>query len=748
MGAVYRAVRADEAFEKVVALKVIKRGLHLGDIVRRFHQERRALAGLDHPYIGRLLDGGSTPEGLPYFVMEYVDGEPIDRFCDGRRLTIDQRLPLFRKVCEAVEYAHRNLVVHRDIKPDNILVLADGTPKLLDFGLAKLLSELPEVDAQAAATRLMTPDYASPEQIQGRPVSTSTDIYSLGVLLYRLLTGRRPYDISRAAPLEAARVICDTEPVPASAAAFAPLSASGAGPAGGLSAADICERRNTTPRALRRRLEGDLDTIVAMAMRKEPERRYRSVDQFSDDVGRHLAGLPVLARRDTIAYRTGKFVKRHAPAVALAAALLITLMGSTIVATWQARIAGRARDRATGEAAKAAQVTEFLEDMLASAAPGIQGRDVRVADVLDAASTRLHGALGGEPETKAALLTTIGKAYLSLGLYDPAEKHLSEALGLREKSASTAPADLASTLEGLGAVLTERGEPVAAEPLLERALALYRQAYGPEHPDIAGILNRLGSGFQLQGRTAEAERVQRESLAMRRKLLGRVHRDVADSLNDLAVVLGTKGDFAGALQLHREALDITRKVYGADHPDVASTMINLAYALEMTGDDASAETMYRDAVAMRRKLLGNEHPETAWAINSYAGMLFARGDYERAEHLFREILTLRGHTLPDTHPMTMSTLLLLGRSLAARGRLSEAEPVLQECLALRRKTLGRDHFLVSNTESIYGEVLLRLGQSGAAGPLLRSGYSGLLARLGPKHQWTVEAKQRLAELEN
>ncbi|MGH9162450.1 MAG: serine/threonine-protein kinase, partial [Vicinamibacteraceae bacterium] len=381
MGAVYLAERQDGQFEQRVALKLLEHDTTRASVVQRFEQERRILAALNHPGIARLFDGGATSDGRPYFVMEYVDGMPIDRYCDDRRLTVDQRLRLFTKVGEAVQHAHRNLVVHRDLKPSNILVTANGEVKLLDFGIAKVLDAgVAHASAAHTNTRVMTPAYASPEQLRGETVTTASDIYQLGLLLYELLTGRRPYGRYERTPHELERAISETAPLPPSTAVTGGDTSRDrrTGPVadGEGSFPEIASRRGgTTPERLRRRLSGDLDTMVLMALRKEPERRYATVAQMTEDVLRHLSGLPVRARPDTLGYRTSKFVRRHARAVAGVAAALILVVG--IAGYYTTRLAV-ARDRARLEAEKAAQVSQILTG--ACPVPGPEGHAASTPD--------------------------------------------------------------------------------------------------------------------------------------------------------------------------------------------------------------------------------------------------------------------------------------------------------------------------------------------------------------------------------
>jgi serine/threonine-protein kinase len=579
MGTVFRAVRDDDQYLKQVAIKLVKPGMDTAFVLNRFRYERQILANLEHPYIARLLEGGTTEDGLPYFVMEYVEGRPITRYSAEAKLSLPQRLTLFRAVCEAVAYAHQNLVIHRDLKPSNILVTPEGVPKLLDFGIAKLLA--PELLSETTertltAMRLMTPDYASPEQVRGEPVTTATDVYSLGVVLYELLTGRRPYQFENFSASEIERVICQTEPEKPSAVAHGAAA------------------------KLRWQLAGDLDNIVLMALRKEPERRYRSVEQFSEDIRRHLAGLPVLAREDRLGYRISKFVQRHKVGVSFAVALLVLLVAFAITMAIQATRIARERDRANQKAATAEEVTRSLVGLFEIADPSeAKGSVITTREILDKGAERIVRELHDQPEVQARLMDTIGRLYGNLGLYDKAATLLEQALEIRQRTLGQEHLEVAESLTNLGVVLKDKGDLEAAEPMLRRALAI------------------------------------------RQKLLGEAHLAVALSLNDLGLVLRDKGKPDEAEQLHREALAMRRKLGGEEHPDVAQSLNNLALVLRDKGQGDEAEPLYRKALALRRKLFGEEHPDVAISLNNLAGLLFGRGRYDEAEQLFRDALAVR-----------------------------------------------------------------------------------------------------------
>jgi eukaryotic-like serine/threonine-protein kinase len=730
MGMVYLAARADEHFEKRVALKVVRAGADSAAVVRHFKRERQILAGLDHPNIARLLDGGTTDDGLPYFVMDYVEGEPLLPYCEARGLSVAARLRLFQALCSAVQYAHRSLVVHRDIKPGNILVAADGTPKLLDFGIAKLVDPELADDAPTGTALAMTPEYASPEQARGEPITTATDVYSLGVVLYNLLTGQHPYRLTSRQPLDVLKAVLEQDPEKPSIAVERALAlpatvvqtrglASGGGmggeatrrqPAAGPPAVTETTARagETTPDRLRRRLRGDLDNILMMALRKEPQRRYASVEAFSEDIQRYLEGRPVAARRPTVAYRTGKFVRRHAAAVGAAAAALVLLVGFTgAMAVQSARVArerdvarhersAAERERATAqrERATAQRVSAFLVDLFKISDPGeARGNSVTAREMLDKGTAKIRTELKDQPEVRATLMATMGDVYRRLGLYDKAAALLEEALEIRKETLGSAHPDVAASLGGLASLRFERGDYPGAESLYREALAIRRRALGNEHPDVAKTLNDLAGVVHEKGDYAQAESLYRVALAMRRKLLGDEHPDVAKSLNDLATVLYGKGDYAGAEKLQREALALKRRLLGDDHPDVANGEANLAVLLREKGDYAGAEVLHRQALTLTRKLYGSAHPRVAMSLASLADTLCLERKAAEAEPFATEALAVFKKTLPSGHPYIAETESVLGGCLALEHRFREAETLLLRSypvLAVKGSLEGRE----------------------------------------------------------
>jgi serine/threonine-protein kinase len=786
MSDVYLAVRADDEYQKRVALKVIRASADREDLLRRFRTERQILAGLDHPNISTLLDGGTTDEGLPYFVMEYIDGVPIDRYCDEHRLSIRERLELFRQVCSAVQYAHQNLVVHRDIKASNILVTADGTPRLLDFGIAKLLKPdqfAGQVEYTATWMRPMTPRYASPEQVTGRPVTTASDTYSLGVLLYKLLTGHLPYRLEGLPPTELSRLVVEEDPErPSTAVDRVETTAPGAAE---VTPQRIGQARRLQPHQLQRQLSGDLDNIVLMALRKEPQRRYASVERFSEDLRRYLEGLPVLARKDTLSYRTGKFLRRNRLAVGTAAAFVLLLIGFSVTMAMQATRIAQQRDEARLERDRAQQVVALLENVFEVSDPNqASGEEVTAREILDRGAEQVQRDLKDQPEIQATLVQAIGNVYRNLGLYDRAEPLLRQSLELRNEVLGEDDPDVASGLSSLGVLLRLQGRIDEAEPLLVEALeirrrhedsdpqevarglrdlaklrentgkyddavALYREAIaleqsaGGEGRELANIRSNLGIVLSENGDFAGAEQQFSAALELRRELLGDDHLLVAESFNNLGVLMGIQGEFARAEPMFREALAVRRRVLGADHPTVAESLNNLGRLLKEMGQFDESETLYREGLRVERERLGDDHPRVAILLGNLANLLKEKGDLVAAESLQREALATRLRVLGEEHPETGASYVGLGATLLDRGRPVDAEPLLRKGLAINISALAAGHWRISRARSVLGACLADLSRDAEAEPLLVDGFEGLEEALGPQHRRTREARLRL-----
>ena len=524
MGIVYRAERADGEFVQVVALKLVRRGFDSDDITRRFRRERQILAQLDHPSIARLLDGGLHTDGRPYFAMELVDGEPITTYCDRLNLSIDARVRLLHRVCDAVQYAHSKLIVHRDLKPANIFVTATGELKLLDFGIAKLLTDDDTAEAMnltRTGLRPLTPAYAAPEQVRDEPVSTATDVYTLGVILFELLTGRRP---SASASRGFERDGIDAEPRRPSDIAVLRE------PDEGHSVDEIANARGVTPRALAARLAGDLDAIVIKALRPEPQRRYIGAGALAEDLEAFLEGRPVAARPDGRRYRAGKFVRRHRVGIAVAVSLLLSLVGGLAATAWQARAKAI-------EARKAEEVKTFLISIFQGADPAqAAGKEITLRQVLDEGAQRVQRDLVDQPAVQGELLTVLSGIYLELGLDERAVPLTDQALATHQRLYGADSAPVATNLRQKASVALAEGKPDAAERLAQEALTMHRRAYGNLHQDVAEDLNVLMTAARQRGHLADALTAAEESLRIRKTIYGPENRLVAQSMINLAVL--------------------------------------------------------------------------------------------------------------------------------------------------------------------------------------------------------------------
>jgi tetratricopeptide (TPR) repeat protein len=717
MSTVWLVERTDGVLAARLALKLIRNGVRSGALRQRFDRERRILAALDHPHVARLLDAGSTAEGQPYFVMEHVAGVPLDQYCEDRGLGIEARLSLFRQVCDAVHCAHRALVVHRDLKPTNVLVTADGVPKLLDFGIAKLIDAgEAAADETGAALRFWTPHYASPEQVRGDVVTTATDVYSLGVVLYQLLCGRRPYEITTRSLAEIERVVCTFEPAAPSAVG---------------------------PQQVRRRIRGDLDAIVLTALQKMPARRYASARELSDDLDRYLQGQPVSARRATAAYRARKFLGRHLATTVAATTVALSLLAGTGVAAWHARRARAEQRSAEAERARAERVSAFLVDLFSSADPAAAASgDVTARELLDRGASRLGVELRDEPEVRAALQHAIGVVYRNLGYYRPAEALLSEALATRRRVLGPSHPDVATSLEHLALLRHEVSGPGPVS-LHREALAVRRRALGPEHPLVAESLHNLALSLQHSD-APEVEGLHREALGIRRKVLGERDPATAESLNTLAAWLQAHDRYREADDMLAEVRAIRTGTLGAGHPSTLATVNDIAILRVLQGRPAEAETMFRTALAGLSRVYGAEHPEVADTQANLAFALDILGRYEESLALQSDALARRRAARGAVHPAVDNSLNHLGAVLLHLGRDEEAEAALLEALDLRLTQWGERHRSVAQTRTWLGLVRLARGDAEGAEREQRRSLATWRELLGDEHRGTAAALDGLA----
>jgi serine/threonine-protein kinase len=714
MGRVFLARRADGQFEQRVALKLLQHASP--GLVRRFLEERRILARLEHPAIARLIDGGVATDGLPYFALEYVEGEHIDHYCAARDLPLDARLALVEAVCDAVSFAHEHLVIHRDLKPSNVLVTPDGQVKLLDFGIAKLLGDGQEDDTRPEL-RAMTPEFAAPEQVRGAAVSTATDVYSLGVLLYLLLTGERPYEVRGRSPADIERIVCEAEP---------PLPSVRA------------------PSGVRRRLRGDLDLIVMTALQKSEARRYRTPSALADDLARFRSGRPIRARADSAAYRLRRFVGRHRAGVAAGAALLLAL----VAAGSRERVM---RARAEGALRKATAVERFLVGVFDVADPyatrSAVGGTITAHELLDRSTRRIDSTLASQPDVQAELRTALGRVYANLGLFDRATPLLRQSLAQRDSLRHADDLAAAANLDALGAALTQQDRYDEAEPLLRRALAQRRRLLGNRDTATAASIERLATLLAKRNASDQAVPLYREALTIYRSALGDSAVGVANVMTTLGLVLYRQGAYDEAEELQRRALDIVRLRLGDGHPLTAEAMRTLALTLQLRNKIDDAERLLRQSLAVNRRALGDGHPSVALGLNNLGQFLtFNHVRLDEAEALTREAIALDRRTFGDPHTAVAEGLRNLGVILRMKGDFAGAEGALREALATNRALLGESHRKVAAIYGDLGQTLYQTGRSDEAIRLMRRSLAQYRALHGDAHVNTLIAAQSLGRM--
>ena len=798
-GAVYLAERADGAFDQRVAIKVV-RGLLDQDRVRRFSAERQILASLQHPNIARLVDGGTTEDGWPYLVMEYVEGQAIDLYAEQRGLGLRDRLALFITVCEAVGHAHRHLIVHRDIKPSNIIVTAEGTPKLLDFGIAKLLdTDDPELSARTmTGMHLLTPDYAAPEQVRGEPVTTATDVYALGVLLFELVTNQRPHTFKTLTAQEIERVVCDTE---------APR-----------------------PSTVRGGLPDDLDIIIGTALSKDIRRRYASVEALVADLMRFLDGLPIHARPATWRYRAARFVSRHRWEVGVATLFVAMLVAFSVLVSLQAARLARERDVAQQERDAAEDVSSFLvslfevnesepiarrngdragaarsgrhagRERLVVATPRAGPADGHDGPGLPAA--RAAGAGGGAARAGALAAgggqpgrvrrrgrhpggdgrggaregrVPGGRAPASprpgdtaaAPWRDPRQDRvldeqprpdarragpLSRSRGTaarrdRDVAPVRAPGhpQVAMGLNNLGQLLRRTARTDEAEPVLREALEIRRAAFKTNHPLLANSLMQYGQLQNQLGHYDVAERYMREALEMRLTVLGPDHPLVGTAYNNLASLFHDIGAYDKAEPMYRAALEISLKTHGPDHPETAVTINNLASLLEDQGEAAAAEPMFRRALEIRRAAFGEQHPAVARGMHNLARTLIALSRFAEAEALLTRALEIRRKVLGASHVEVAGSLGLLAQVRAHTGRLTEAVSLSDESLRMLRGLLAADHPTLATALIAHSQLLIDAGREREAVATASEAVAIRRARLSDGHPQVEQAEAVLAQ---
>ena len=671
MGTVYQAEQ--QTPHRIVALKVIKAGMASEQVMRRFAQEAEALGRLQHPGIAQIYDAGTADRGFgpqPYFAMEFIEGRALMEHAAERPLDARAKLELMAKICDAVNHAHQRGILHRDLKPGNILVDETGQPKILDFGVARVMDSDAPMTRQTDLGQLIgTLAYMSPEQALANPLDLDirSDVYALGVILYELLAGKLPYETKGSALHAAVQAIRERDPAP-------------------LTAVD-------------RGYRGDIETIVAKALEKDKSRRYASAGELARDIRRYLTDRPIVARPPTTVYQLRKFSRRHQAMVIGSAAVLVALIAGVIVSTMQMVRARTAERAADSEAAAATAVNEFLEnDLLAQASATSQSGpntradpDLKVRTALDRAAARIDGKFSKQPEVEASIRDTIGETYIGLGLYSEARKQLERALELRSRILGIEAPKTLKTMSRIAQVDQDQGLFAQQEALYSQVLETQRRVLGPEHPDTLSTMNGLASAYDVQAKYAQADALYSRNLEIQRRVLGPEHPATVTTLGNLALVYHAWGNYEQAERLQRQSLEIRRRMLGPEHPATLTNMRDLAITYNSLGKYAEGEKLLSQAVEIQRRVLGPEHPNTLFSLNNLAVSYDGLGKHAQAEALFSQVLELKRRVLGAAHPSTLNTMNWLAGSYILQGKYPQAETLYSQTLELRRRVLSSEH---------------------------------------------------------
>jgi serine/threonine protein kinase/Tfp pilus assembly protein PilF len=734
MGEVWLAEQK-QPVRRRVAVKLIKAGMDTREVVARFESERQALALMDHPAIAKVFDAGSTPEGRPYFVMEYVPGMPITTYCDKYKLSTRQRLELFILVCDGVQHAHQKAILHRDLKPSNILVAdVDGkpAPRIIDFGVAKATAQRLTADTMFTQVGVIvgTPGYMSPEQADsaGSDVDTRTDVYSLGVVLYELLVGALPLDFSKSHPDEFLRRLRDED------AQRPSTKLRTLGAQSGITA----QNRAVDGHTLARQLRGDLDAIALKTLEKDRSRRYATPSDLAADVGRYLRDEPVLARPASSAYRARKYVRRHRVGVAVAAVAAVLLVAVAAVQAFELRRIRRERDRAD-------RVTQFMTGMFRVSNPSeSRGNDIRAREILDKASEDINTGLRQDPELQAQMMHVMGNVYESLGLYSKSEPLLRRALEIRRRALGAQAPETLNSMGNLAEVLEEESRYTEAEKLMRETLDGRRIQLGSEHRDTLTAMSGLAQILNSEGRFPEAEKLNRQVLEAARRVFGPQDEVITKATRNLAINLSYEGKYSDAEKGFREALAIDTRTLGPDHPTVLGDLNYVANSLLQQGRYADAEMMYRQTIQAKRRVLGPEHPETIKSMGNLALVLTNEKRYEDAEKLYRETLEIKRRTLGPEHRSTLVTMGNLANMYSVAGRFTEAEQLLRQTLEIEWRTLGPEHSDTLSSLDILGLTLKYEQRYAESERVYRETLERLRRALGAEHPDVASAAYDLA----
>ncbi len=728
MGLVYLGLRDDEVKQKA-AVKIINPGVSSSTVIKRFQAERQTLANLNHPNISRLLDGGITDDGIQFLVMEYIDGIPIDIYCDENKLSIKDRLNLFLKVAAVVQYAHQNLVVHRDLKPTNILITKDGEPKLLDFGIAKILS--PEGERLETVTQRgmwnLTPDYASPEQIKGETITTSSDVYSLGIVLYKLLTGHSPYKIKSAFHSDISKIITQSEPTKPSEIIFKTIANESEEEKSEINPQTISVTREGSIDKLHKKLIGDLDNIVSMAIRKEVSRRYSSVEHFAEDIKRYLSYRPVMAHQDSLVYRTKKFLRRNKTIVIPVSIIFVLINLGLAGVLWQGFIAAKERDIAKLEAEKSNRIKSFLLEMISSPDPLKDGSEVKVIEVIQKASDKLKVELADHPQIEAEIRTMLANTYQNLGVYDSAETELLKADLITKKVFGNKSVETAGSLKSLALIYHYKGDYEKAEKYFKESLSLLKSIETTPSFQTALILDAYGTFVADQGDMEKSEMLTEEALEIAESIKGSEDQEVAIIKNNLATSYHTLNKLDKAEKLYNESLRVFRKHFGNYHLRVSSSLNNLAFIYIYKEDHQKALPLLKESLEIKRTILGENHPDLIQSYSNVGSTYFNLIKYDSAEIFIKKSIDV-GLKNYDSENISLSrTYMWYGRLLDGMKNFKKSVFYLEKSYLIRKRELGEKNKLVLSCQSLLGQTYLNSGNYSEAEHHLIESYNGLKA---------------------